>query len=141
MSAPEEIRTVGTSMLPAIWPGSRLHVRAADGAVRCGDVVVYPDHGDKLVAHRVIGIAERDGATTLTVCGDLARDAVELPLHAAAYVVERVERGPLGYDTGGPVGRALARLALHNGLAWKGARIGARVLRRVAGIVRRARIS
>jgi hypothetical protein len=51
------IRAHGTSMLPAILPGDLLQVRRCRvGEVAIGDVVLFA-LGDRLLAHRVVGIS------------------------------------------------------------------------------------
>jgi len=48
------LRATGASMLPAIWPGDILTVRAADaGGVKPGEIVLY-GRDDRFVIHRVV---------------------------------------------------------------------------------------
>ena len=69
--APVEFRTLGTSMMPAIWPGDRLRfVPARVEDVEPGQVVLL-FRADRLVAHRVV---EKPSAGVVITRGDALSD-------------------------------------------------------------------
>jgi hypothetical protein len=112
--------TRGSSMLPAILPGSRLHVVSAKPeALISGDVVCYVGQGAVVVAHRVVRGLMGSAGDGLVVKGDSQSQEETLPASAVMYRVLRVERGLLSYETDGIVGRTFAHLALSNGPAAK----------------------
>ncbi|MDD5305889.1 MAG: hypothetical protein PHU25_01075 [Deltaproteobacteria bacterium] len=113
--------TKGSSMLPTILPGSRLHVAPArPDDLRPGDVACYIGQGSAVVAHRVVSTVGGEGNGTLVVKGDSQPTPETLPKSAVMYRVLRVENRFISYDTDGMMGRALARMALSDGIAVKG---------------------
>jgi signal peptidase len=48
------IRALGTSMLPALWPGDVLGIERTDGGEICGGDVVLFERRGQLFAHRVV---------------------------------------------------------------------------------------
>lgn len=64
------IRAMGTSMLPAVWPGDTLCVERAEiGQLSEGDIVLYKRDG-RVFAHRVISIASHLENLTVITQGD-----------------------------------------------------------------------
>jgi hypothetical protein len=60
----------GSSMLPTIYPGDCLMVRAfGDGGPRCGDIVLYR-RGDEFRVHRLVRILGEGSATIYVLRGD-----------------------------------------------------------------------
>jgi len=112
---------IGSSMIPAIPPGSRLDLEAVEGrpdAVGVGDVAVYLGNCGGFVAHRVLAIEHGPAGRVLVTRGDNQDHDDRVPASAVAFKVLRVTRGRISYSTGGPAGRALARLAVRGGLPW-----------------------
>jgi signal peptidase I len=83
-------RTLGTSMLPLIRSGTIIQVEPVKVQdLQVGDVVVYHDSADALVAHRLIGKSLFQGKIVLTMKGDaFSRSAAERV--AAEQVLGRV---------------------------------------------------
>ena len=110
----EEWRTAGTSMLPFIPPGSRLHLKeiSKGNEFEIGAIVCYLSSDSKFVAHRIVGFKLRDGKRLLEIRGD-ALDGCELvEPEAVLGVVARVSVGPFSYETDSTVGKGVARLTL-----------------------------
>ena len=65
--------------------------------------------------------------------GDAQERLETVPSHAVFYRVDRVEHPRIRYDTRGPLGRLIARLALRGGLPWAAlktlTRLGGRILK------------
>jgi signal peptidase I len=109
----DEVDAVGGSMSPFILAGSRLCVeRVPVDEIRSGDVVCYIGGGQLGVAHRVIRVTHTDDGVVFCVRGDAQRGEEPVPASAVIAVVRRVEHRWFAYDTGGPIGRAIARIAL-----------------------------
>jgi hypothetical protein len=127
---------IGSSMLPSIPPGSRLHLEPVDGgraSIGVGEVVVYLGPGGEFIAHRVVGLERGPDGPVLVTRGDNQEHCERVPSSAAAFRVVRVTRGRISYATDGPAGRALARLAVRGGLPWRAfRRIATRTLRAMA---------
>lgn len=62
------LRAHGSSMVPTIWPGEVLIVEPAR-AVQVGQIVLA-SHGESLVAHRVVSLADAGDGVRLTTQGD-----------------------------------------------------------------------
>ncbi|HEY2735422.1 MAG TPA: HAMP domain-containing sensor histidine kinase, partial [Polyangiales bacterium] len=102
-------------MFPFIPSGSSLHLRAGCESIAIGDVVAYSlASSEGLIAHRVMRIAPDE----CVVRGDAQTDEEVIARSAIAYVVTRVDHRRFAYDTGGRVGRLLARIALRRGIAF-----------------------
>lgn len=110
----EAVRARGGSMWPFIPSGSRLEVRRVPaGEIREGDVVCYLGGAGGTVAHRVVGREGGGDSAVFLARGDASSgDAERVPAGAVLYVVSRVVHPLVSYDTDGPAGRALARVAL-----------------------------
>jgi hypothetical protein len=123
-------------MIPSIPPGSRLDLAAVEGrpdAVGVGEVAVYLGSNGEFVAHRVVAIEHGPAGRVLVTRGDNQDRCERVPASAVAFRVLRVTRGRISYATAGPVGRALARLAVRGGLPWRAfRRLATRTLRLVA---------
>lgn len=67
-----QVRVAGSSMVPALWPGDALIVRAV-GPVELsrGDLLLFARDG-KLCTHRLIGELDDSGARRLVTRGDTA---------------------------------------------------------------------
>ncbi len=88
--AETRVRVMGTSMLPALWPGDILVVRGAADAPAAGDVVLFLRDG-RLFAHRVVRITQ----TELITRGDALADR-DPPVRASevlGLVVEVIRDG------------------------------------------------
>jgi GNAT superfamily N-acetyltransferase len=99
----------GSSMLPSIWPGSRLRVRALEGrSVELGDVVIAR-RGGALVAHRVVAFSPGG-----LVCRGDFFDRLEEPLPESAVVgrVAGLHLGPFRVRLPRRTETALNRVAL-----------------------------
>ena len=84
----------GYSMLPALWPGDLLAVKAQPlESIRAGDVVLYERHG-RFFIHRTLGRMNSSPATSLLVRGD-AMPAADAPVAAGELLgkIVSVERG------------------------------------------------
>jgi signal peptidase I len=68
-----KLAITGTSMLPVIWPGDILEVRAQSVAEIFGGQVVVVERQGYLVAHRVVRKLEQNGETILVTRGDRLR--------------------------------------------------------------------
>jgi len=100
-------------MTPFILPGSRLLVeRVPLGEIRKGDVVCYIGDGALGVAHRVVRLERSEKGLSLVTRGDAQRGEETVPGEAVIAVVRRVDHLLVSYDTGGPIGRTIARVAL-----------------------------
>ncbi|MEW6428712.1 MAG: signal peptidase I [Thermodesulfobacteriota bacterium] len=65
------LRATGSSMAPAIGDGDVVIVTPArGGAIRPGDIVAARVDGDRLVIHRVVGVADEDGRLRFALRGD-----------------------------------------------------------------------
>ena len=66
------IRVAGSSMVPALWPGDELLVRALGLAEPSpGDLLLFV-HDGRLCTHRLVGQVEEAGAPRLITRGDAA---------------------------------------------------------------------
>ena len=98
-------RVGGSSMIPFVRDGDLLTIAPVDAAdLRIGDVALYRTHLDRVVAHRVVGRAIRDGELVLETRGD-ARLVSDSPVPASRVLgravrlqrgdrVRRLDRGP-----------------------------------------------
>jgi signal peptidase len=75
--ADTRVRVMGTSMLPALWPGDVLIVRAFSAAPAVNDIVLFFRYG-RLFAHRVV----RNSGAELITRGDALSD-LDPPLLAS----------------------------------------------------------
>jgi len=67
-----QVRVAGSSMVPALWPGDALIVRAVGPAdLSRGDLLLFARDG-KLCTHRLIGELDDSGARRLVTRGDTA---------------------------------------------------------------------
>ena len=87
--AETRVRVMGTSMLPALWPGDILVIRAGAAAPAIGDIVLFLRYR-RLFAHRVVRITESEVITR----GDALPDR-DPPVRASEVlgVVVRIIRG------------------------------------------------
>ncbi len=110
----EEWRTAGTSMLPFIPPGSRLHLKESSNKneLEIGTIACYLGSDSKFVAHRIVGFKLRDGKRLLEIRGDALDGCEIVESEAVLGVVARVSVGPFSYETDGTVGKGAARLTL-----------------------------
>ena len=123
------LETRGTSMRPLVRAGSRMLVDFGAQPSGVGQVVVF-EHGDGIVAHRIVGQRQRDGSEELILKGD-AEPFFDRPIAPADVLgivrgIRPPGSGPVrqrGFD--GPSSRLIARVS-----RWSGR--GARVARRVA---------
>lgn len=88
------LRTMGASMLPAVWPGDTLTVSSHDASEALpGDIVLFRREG-KLVAHRVV---KRTGSSTgirwVTRGDRLADNDAPVSTHELLGRVTTIERG------------------------------------------------
>jgi Peptidase S24-like len=108
------IEATGGSMLPLIRPGDRLLVGFGARDVEPGDVILFR-HDGLVVAHRVVGIRERDGVRRLIAKGDNEPFATEDVAPADLLgIVRALDRGAAGLSRralGGTTGRTTARLS------------------------------
>jgi len=96
------LRVVGSSMLPAIWPGDVLTIRRCPmSAVRCGDVAVFV-RDDRVFVHRVI--AHHD--SHLVTQGD------SLPSPDAPVTQAELVGVAIGLVRGGKARRVSSRVGL-----------------------------
>lgn len=133
-------RGVGTSMLPFVLPGSRLHLlhRGSEGwAVKEGDIVGFIGGAGRLVAHRVVEIVEGDGGRSYQIAGDTRGEREVVKESEIASVITRVETNLFSYDTDGPVGRTFTRLSLARSVPFLGALAAARIGLRAYSIASR----
>jgi len=127
---------IGSSMLPFVMPGSRLHLRptAEPGTRPCeGDLICYLGAAGRIVAHRLVAIRREGGAPEYVVKGDAQSWTERVSPEAVLAIVERVEQPLLSYDTDGAVGRAIAQLAVSTPSLLSAAAAVARVTNRAAG--------
>ncbi len=136
----ERMPAHGSSMFPFVPAGSTLELRArTERAVRVGDIVCYPGPHGEVIAHRVLACDHATHTERVWITRGDALDAMErIPESAIGWVVERVSRGRFGYRTDGLLGRALARIAVRRGLAYRASARAARIAVR-ARRVRHAR--
>jgi len=117
------MRAVGSSMFPCVPSGSVLGLTPVDdlSLVRVGDVLAYVGVTG-VVAHRVVGVETAGAGLCFVMRGDAqSASAVERVVAGAlAYRVTHVSRRGLSYSTSGWFGRALARLAVERGWAFRG---------------------
>lgn len=139
----QELKAGGSSMRPAIWPGDRLVIQAADSTqISIGDVVAFR-RGSAIVAHRVVAAADGAASSHLLTRGDRLSD-VDEPIAPSALLgrVMVVRRGPFLVDPARPVPlgwRAVSALfetayacRRHLALAWRFARAFGRLEYRAA---------
>ena len=108
-----EWTATGGSMTPFVLAGSRLQVeRVPISEVRKGDVVCYIGEDGASIAHRVTRKVREGTGFVLRTRGDAQRVEEQVPGEAVMSVVRRVEHRLFSYDTDGPIGRAIARIAL-----------------------------
>jgi hypothetical protein len=110
------IEATGGSMLPLIRPGDRLLVGFGEQDARRGDVIVFR-HGGLVVAHRVIGSRQGDGAGArrLIAKGDnepfATEDVAPFELLGVVRAVDRGTGGVARRGLGGPAASVTARLS------------------------------
>lgn len=111
-SATTVFHTRGLSMLPAIYPRDRLHVRApAPGDLRPGALVAFPGRSG-VICHRVVATHQCEDGLWLEVRGDAQTASEWMHERAIVFVVVEID-GRLGrWSVHGPRGRATAALAL-----------------------------
>lgn len=102
----------GTSMLPSIYPGDRLHVRETRAPdLIPGTVVAFPGSA-RVTCHRIVGTEDRADGRWLLVRGDAQTHAEWVREDAVAWTLVEVD-GRLGrWYADGARGRVLAWLAL-----------------------------
>lgn len=85
---------MGSSMLPALWPGDRLVVRRREfSEVQAGQIVLY-FRGGGLVAHRVVSrVASPEGERLVTRGDSVRQDDSPVQASEVVGVVVSVLRG------------------------------------------------
>lgn len=85
---------MGSSMLPALWPGDRLVVRRREfSEVQAGQIVLY-SRGGGLVAHRVVRrVSGPDGERLVTRGDSVRQDDSPVQKSEVVGVVVSVMRG------------------------------------------------
>ena len=107
-----QVRVGGRSMLPAIWPGDCVTIRAVPhDAIGAGDVVGIR-RGATLVVHRVVEWVALPAGLHIVTRGDALPQA-DAPMPVACVVgrVSEVRRGPFQVAWTGSVGRGWRVLA------------------------------
>ena len=111
----ETLPAAGSSMFPFVPTGSVLHLRSPnERTIRVGDIVCHSDRAGQLVAHRVLAVHDAADGARLVTRGDALDQLDRVALDAIAWRVARVERGAIGYDTDGLIGRALSHIAIRH---------------------------
>jgi hypothetical protein len=82
------LRPTGSSMVPAIYPGDGVVVRAVDGPIRVGDIALTDGPPPRL--HRVIGV-DAENETIVTKGDALAGPDSSVSQASVAAIVERIE--------------------------------------------------
>ena len=104
--------TAGSSMFPAILPGSSLEtVEKPPQEITVGDIICYPGENKTVIAHRVIDIEQTEGRRTFITRGDAQTTVERIDESAVVAVVVRVVHPLLTYAVHDSVGRRFAKWA------------------------------
>jgi signal peptidase I len=109
------VRVAGSSMVPTLWPGDELTVRAmALAEPSRGDLLLFVRDG-RLCTHRLIDRLDRAGATQLITRGDAASE-YDPPIAASEVLgtVASIERGGQKIPISSSPARRLLSLAIRH---------------------------
>ena len=120
-------------MFPCVPSGSTLQLaEVRPGQVRVGDILAYVGRTG-MIAHRVVGVDGLAASPAFVMRGDAQNATEVVGREALAYRVTRVSYAGVSYATSGFVGRALAHLAVAQGVRLRCLELAAR---RLAGVHR-----
>jgi signal peptidase len=99
------VRVAGSSMVPTLWPGDELRVRALELAeLSRGDLLLFVRDG-RLCTHRLVDRLDDAGVSRLITCGDAAiKSDPPIAVSEILGTVASISRGgreiPIAWSTG-----------------------------------------
>ena len=90
-----QLTVYGGSMLPILWPGSKVRLRPVDRSPRVGECVLATGPRDDLVLHRVVSVS----ANWVVLRGDAQRTTERFPMNRVIAIQDGSNLGPLWIPT------------------------------------------